>query len=441
MAEVSPRRVGSAFLFSIALVVLLSAAWINPWIGGWVKGAHAHNFADVQLSYFITAVFFGSVIGLLARKVSKGASWADGAVLLVVVVAALFLSDRYLLTRLRLPLWKHDAELHYRHRPGAKRTMITRDTVESFVSINRWGHHDTDFPRDKPPGEFRMLALGDSVTMGFGVTYDETYSAHLERDLREKATGYSSFEVINTGVHGYSTYQELRIFEESLAFDPDVVVLGFCLNDVTEPFVVSEEYGGVGLDYHGVTQTTTPLVGWLANETGYGRFFQRLAEGSKSVEAEKRVEIYNARRMAELSLSDPEMKEAWRITLSYLEATYDLARENGKPIVLLIFPFTFQLADESLREPQRILLEHAASHGVDAIDFAPIFQQVIFDDPEHLAFLHSHGYSKADIESFYKSRIDNYFFDEDHFKSEGNAVVADALFRYLCEHELVECTP
>jgi len=430
---------GSIFL--VAVLVLLSAAWINPWVGGWVKGARAHDYADVQWSYFVTAVVSGVVIAWFARRVSRGKSWADGVVLLVLIVAGFCLSDRYLLTRLRLTLWKHDAELHYRHRPGVRRTMISETTIESIVSINRWGHHDTEFPREKPAGEFRALMLGDSVTMGFGVTYDETFSAHLERQLRENATGYSSFEVINTGVHGYSTYQQLRVFEESLAFDPDFVAIGFCLNDVTEPFVVSEQYGGVGLDYHGVSQTSTPLVGWIANDTGYGRLLQRLAQRAKSVEAEKRVEIYNVRRIAEPSRSDPEIEEAWRITLAHLEAVYDLARENGKPIVLLVFPFTFQLSDESLREPQRILLEHAANHGVATIDFAPVFERVVFDDPEHLEFLRKRGYSTDDIDNFYKWRIDEYFFDADHFKSEGNAIVAKELLNFLCEQRIVECKP
>ncbi len=207
MAQISTRQLASGSLYIVSVAVLLSAVWINAWVGGWMKGARAHDYADVQWSYFVTAVVFGVAIAWFARRVSRGKSWADGAALLVLIVAGFCLSDRYLLTRLRLTLWKHDVELHYRHRPSVRRTIASEPSVEGIVSINRWGHHDTDFPREKPPGEFRALMLGDSVTMGFGVTYDETFSAHLERKLAQNATGYSTFEVINTGVHGYSTYQ------------------------------------------------------------------------------------------------------------------------------------------------------------------------------------------------------------------------------------------
>ncbi len=297
--------------------MFLAAARINPWVGALFKGARAPNYADVQLSFFTAAMVMGFVILWFAYKISKGKSCADGAALLVVMIAGLVLADRYLLTHVRLSLWKHDSELHYRHRPGARRAF-GQGRIEGVYSINRWGHHDTDFPLQKPAGEFRALMLGDSVTMGHGVEYEGTFSAHLEKRLREKALGYSSFEVINTGVHGYSTYQELRIFEESLSFDPDFVALGFCLNDVVEPFVVNEEYGGVGLDYHGVSQTPSPLIGWLSNETGVGRLLQSLTLRSKSVEKEKRAEIYNVQRMAQSSASDPALQEAWRITLASL---------------------------------------------------------------------------------------------------------------------------
>ena len=262
--SLSMRQLGSGALYLMAALVFLAAGRINPWVGVLFEGAQALDYANVHRSFFITAVVIGVVIVSFAYWISKGKSWADGAVLLVVMVAGLVLADRYLLTHFPRSLWKHDVELHYRHRPGAQRAF-GQGRIKGVYAINRWGHHDTDFPRQKPAGEFRALMLGDSVTMGHGVDYEGTFSAHLEKRLRENASGYSSFEVINTGVHGYSTYQELRIFEESLPFDPDFVALGFCLNDVVDPFVLDEEYGGVGLDYHGV-KTDSKRADWLVVE-------------------------------------------------------------------------------------------------------------------------------------------------------------------------------
>jgi len=82
-------------------------------------------------------------------------------------------------------------------------------------------------------------------------------------------------------------------------------------------------------------------------------------------------------------------------------------------------------------------MEHAARHGVDAIDFTPIFTGRIFHDPEHLEFLRSRGYSSEDINHFYMWRIEQYFWDEDHLTSLGHEVVAEALFEYLTAKNII----
>lgn len=73
-----------------------------------------------------------------------------------------------------------DPELHYKHRPNAKRHW------DSFgnkpIIINSWGHHDNEFPVEKPAKQCRILNLGDSITMGHGVIRDETYSNQLNTD-------------------------------------------------------------------------------------------------------------------------------------------------------------------------------------------------------------------------------------------------------------------
>jgi len=86
-----------------------------------------------------------------------------------------------------------------------------------------------EFNYDKPPGTIRIMTLGDSFTIGYEVQQEETYSAILEKYLRSK--GYT-VEVINTGVSGFGTAEELVFFqEEGLKYHPDVVILGYYEND------------------------------------------------------------------------------------------------------------------------------------------------------------------------------------------------------------------
>jgi lysophospholipase L1-like esterase len=83
-------------------------------------------------------------------------------------------------------------------------------------------------------GEFRVVVLGDSYTVGGQVPYEQTFPAVLEQDLRQ--AGYANVRVINAGVGGYTTFNERGLLAEDLAWlQPDlVVVAAFLGNDVSE---------------------------------------------------------------------------------------------------------------------------------------------------------------------------------------------------------------
>lgn len=432
------RHIGGGIVLVSGLAMIASGALFNPWVNGLLKGPAAVDFADVYRSYFFWSWGLGAIAVWIGRRVATASesSRLDGLSVLFLIVAGTLLADRFLLTRFGLTLWEHDPVLHYRHRPGVVRTLAGVGRPTDLVRINRWGHHDTEFPEAKPDGELRGVMLGDSVTMGYGVTYDETFSARLEAQLSEYGGSYDSHQIINTGVHGYATRQQLVVMERSMVFEPDFIVLGFCLNDVTEPFVVDEALGGTGLDYHGVRQTPNRLSGFLANETGAGRLSQKLAERGKTKDAEKRLELYNVREMAEKSRTDPRYQEAWTIALGDLEAIYALAKDKDVPLLLMAFPFTFQLADNSLRAPQEILAEHAKEHGVDYVDLTQPFADVVFPDAALLDYLRQHDYAPDDLLAMHQANVNRYFFDMDHFTGEGNQIVADAIFQWLKQRQL-----
>ena len=66
--------------------------------------------------------------------------------------------------------------------PGIQRTLFG----QPFVT-NSHGMHSAEVALEKPPGTFRIAVLGASMDMGWGVTYQETYSHQLEEWLNEHA--------------------------------------------------------------------------------------------------------------------------------------------------------------------------------------------------------------------------------------------------------------
>ena len=96
---------------------------------------------------------------------------------------------------------------------------------------------DRDVPTRKPEGALRIVGVGDSGMWGWNLEQGQGYMEVMERHLNRQASGEVSVEALNLAVPGYNTFQELCMLrEKGLAYDPDVVVIGWCENDFQLPF-------------------------------------------------------------------------------------------------------------------------------------------------------------------------------------------------------------
>lgn len=95
---------------------------------------------------------------------------------------------------------------------------------------NSRGYRDLERALPRPPGTRRVLALGDSFTWGAGVEFEDAWPQRLERDLRRRQG--EAWEVVSLARRGMNTAEEARqLADEGFAYEPDVVILGYCLND------------------------------------------------------------------------------------------------------------------------------------------------------------------------------------------------------------------
>ncbi|RUM94045.1 MAG: hypothetical protein DSZ28_05260 [Thiothrix sp.] len=87
----------------------------------------------------------------------------------------------------------------------------------------------------KPPGQVRILSIGDSQTQGIEVRQEQTYSEVIERYLNTQGDSSKSYQVINAGISSFGTEEELVFLEnEGIKYNPDVVILGFYANDPSD---------------------------------------------------------------------------------------------------------------------------------------------------------------------------------------------------------------
>ena len=114
-------------------------------------------------------------------------------------------------------------------RPNSMFWHTSPDGSWKFTINNQGFRNDRDFEYEKPEGIIRVISLGDSHTQGLEVRQDYTFSAIMEKYL--KAQGPNA-EVINAGICGFSTAEELLFLEnEGIKYKPNFVVLGFFAND------------------------------------------------------------------------------------------------------------------------------------------------------------------------------------------------------------------
>ena len=119
--------------------------------------------------------------------------------------------------------------------PGAEGWY--RKEGEAYVRINSDGLHDQEHAFAKPEGTFRIAVVGDSYCEALSVSLQEAFWSVMAKKLEEcGAFPAKKVEVINFGVSGYGTAQELLTVREKVwKYSPDLVLLAVTTNnDITD---------------------------------------------------------------------------------------------------------------------------------------------------------------------------------------------------------------
>ena len=102
--------------------------------------------------------------------------------------------------------------------------MDTKEFSTSF-RISSQGLRNRNVVMPKPKGTYRILAVGDSFTYGWGVSEEEKWTTLLEKKYQE--TG-QKVEIINAGIPGYDLGAYIHACQSYKSrFDIDSVIVGF----------------------------------------------------------------------------------------------------------------------------------------------------------------------------------------------------------------------
>lgn len=123
--------------------------------------------------------------------------------------------------------------------------------------INELGLRDYPVKKEKSEDEYRILFLGDSFTEGQGVQIEDTMVKKVEDLLNQQSFSTDEsppnrhFRTINAGAAGYSTLLEyLYLKNKGIELNPDLVIVNLNVTDFTEEranlkYTVRDETGEI----------------------------------------------------------------------------------------------------------------------------------------------------------------------------------------------------
>ncbi len=288
---------------------------------------------------------------------------------------------------------------------------------EARTRINSKGLRGPEIEYEKPGDTKRILFLGDSVIFGYKLnSYRETIPYLIQERLNEKHN--LKVQCINSGVSGYSPWQEyIYLKKEGIKYDPDLVVIGFVLNDVTEKFALVR-FGGKGLGK--LSETYLSVIDTLAEDFALVFFMRKLSRrvvfGEDSSQMAHEMESLNVKSLF-TKPDAPNIRKAWKLTLEHLDDIVLFCRERDIPFLLIVFPYQLQFDEE--REPpipQEIIGEYARNEGVTYIDLLPSLEEKM---------------SNLDVEEY------DVYIDSLHFSTLGCRIVADIVSDFLIDSEML----
>ncbi|HEV7396306.1 MAG TPA: SGNH/GDSL hydrolase family protein [Pyrinomonadaceae bacterium] len=127
--------------------------------------------------------------------------------------------------------YQPDEARGYALRPGMEGWYRKEGTA--YIRINSDGLRDQEHAKAKPEGTFRIAVIGDSYPEALPVNLEDAFWTILGNKLGQ-CSAFSSrrIEVINFGVSGYGTAQELITLREQVwNYAPDLVMLTVTTNN------------------------------------------------------------------------------------------------------------------------------------------------------------------------------------------------------------------
>jgi lysophospholipase L1-like esterase len=283
------------------------------------------------------------------------------------------------------------------------------------VQTNSVGLRNTEEPSDKA---FRILALGDSQTFGPYLANDDTWPFWTEVALRRHYGDADKVQVFNAGVSGYSIADELAYMKaKGLAFAPKLVLLAAFENDILDLRRESDPMRPKDGGFSAIETT----IKTLGRSSALVAVAQRVRDAIDRKKAGVDINRGEGQVVAPERKSDAFDRFAARYEVLFGELAA-LLKERSIPFAVVFIPTSEAFGrGKSLALP--VVARAAKANDVPFLDLTPVLGAV--QDPQSRMYLYN-----------WDQRTRTYT-GNGHLSREGNAVIGQAVSKWLLENKLV----
>lgn len=278
------------------------------------------------------------------------------SVLLIVLSLAIGLGAAETILRIKnssmknydIEMWKYAKELKF----ASDNPLLGHEHVKSASALlqsvtirtNEWGLRGPDLP-PAVPGKRRILFLGSSITLGWGVPEEETLTALIQKKFEQE---HKPVEVLNAGIGNYNTLRYVERFMTRLQpLQPTDIVVHFFLRDAE---VLTSGGGNFLLRNSQVAVTVWTLMNQILGKTGEASLVDHYAK------------VYDPNAPGFL-----EMKRN-------LKRLADYAHANNIRIYLAMTPDVHNLSDYKFNDIHALMQSISNGDGYTFIDLYPAFK-------------------------------------------------------------------
>jgi hypothetical protein len=228
--------------------------------------------------------------------------------------------------------------------------------------VNSRGYRDLERSLPKPPGVRRVVCIGDSFTWGASVLFDDAWPQRVERSLTRER--HEPWEAVSLAESGLNSVQEAgRLESEGFAYDPDVVVVAYVLNDSEDENAAEARRAADWLE-----ERRHPPAPSLLDRSALLRLVRERVWAT----------LENRRRVEDFRSMYAEDYPGWTAARRALRAMGGMCRERGVPLVVAVFPLFGNALDDGypFADIHAKVGQASAEAGAMVVDLLPFYRSV-----------------------------------------------------------------